>query len=155
MKLYRELDIKGMILDKEQLLRYIEKIASAHSITQNSDKGTYPIPFLRDNFAFITKTYKLLDEHIKLNIPIPPSGEWLLDNYYIIEETVKTVSKELTLKKYANLVGIENGTYKGYARVYVLSSEIIAYTDNKIDSETLKELLKAYQTKKYLSMEEI
>ncbi len=155
MKLDRELNIKGMILDKQQLERYLEKIASNHNITQNSNKNTFPINALKENFELITKTYRLLDEHINLKIPIHPAGEWLLDNYYIIEETVKTVSKELTLKKYRNLIGLENGPYQGYARIYVLASEIIAYTDNKIDAESLKDFLIAYQTKKYLSMEEI
>ena len=126
LKLTNELNIKGMILDKQQLEKYLEKIASNHNIIQNSDKNTFPINALKGNFEFITKTYHLLDEHINLKIPIHPAGEWLLDNYYIIEETVKTVCKELTQKKYKNLIGLENGPYQGYARIYVLASEIIA-----------------------------
>lgn len=45
--------------------------------------------------------------------------------------------------------------YKGYARIYLLASEIVAYTDNKIDDETLKMSLIAYQRQKKLTMEEI
>ena len=59
-----------------------------------SDKSTYPISNLRENFGFILETYTLLQDHIKLNISIHPAGEWLLDNYYIIEEAVKTIQKE-------------------------------------------------------------
>ena len=50
----------------------------------------------------ITETYNLLNEHIKLKIPIHPAGEWLLDNYYIIDEAVKGIEKNLSLKKYKN-----------------------------------------------------
>ncbi|HOZ55295.1 MAG TPA: hypothetical protein PK993_04585 [Clostridia bacterium] len=42
----------------------------------------------------------LLNEHIKLGISIHPAGEWVLDNYYIIENSVKMIIKDLTLKKY-------------------------------------------------------
>ena len=84
-----------------------------------------------------------------------PAGEWLLDNFYIIEETVKQIQKELTLKKYMNFLGIANGKYKGFARIYVLAAEIVAYTDNKIDKEDLEDYLTSYQEKKTLSMEEI
>ena len=94
-------------------------------------------------------------EHIKLGIPIHPAGEWLLDNFYILEETYKTVAKEMTLKKYTNFLGISSGTYEGFARIYVLASQIVAYTDNRIDSKTISELLGAYQRKKTLSMDEI
>ena len=45
--------------------------------------------------------------------------------------------------------------YKGYARIYLLASEIVAYTDNKIDDEILKMSLLAYQRQKKLTMEEI
>ena len=83
--------------------------------------------------SVITDTYNLLNEHIKLNIPIHPAGEWLLDNYYVVDETVKNIEKSLTLKKYRNFLGIANGTNCGFARIYVLANEIVSYTDNKID----------------------
>ena len=120
-----------------------------------SNKYTYPIPRLKENFEFITEVYNLLNEHIKLKLPIHPAGEWILDNFYIIDETVKTVTKELTLKKYTNFLGIANGPYAGFARIYVLASEIVAYTDGKINGKNLEVLLKAYEDKKTLSMDEI
>ena len=79
----------------------------------------------------------------------------MLDNLYIIEETVKQIQKELPLKKYRNFLGIANGPYQGFARIYVLASEIVAYTDNKIERKDLEDYLASYQTKKNLSMEEI
>ena len=43
----------------------------------------------------------------------------------------------------------------GFARIYVLAAEIVAYTDNKIKKEELEDYLRSYQNKKYLNMEEI
>ena len=99
--------------------------------------------------------FKLLNEHLKIGIPIHPAGEWILDNFYIIEKTVKVIIKDLSLKKYTNFIGLENGENAGFARVYVIAKEIISYTDSKINDEILKDLLKAYQTKKTLNMDEI
>lgn len=99
--------------------------------------------------------YNLLNEHIKQKIAIHPAGEWLLDNFYIIEEVTKSIEKELTLEKYTKFVGIANGKYQGFARIYVLSAEIVNYTDNKITREILENGITAYQTKKNLSMDEI
>ncbi len=152
---YRYLNIKGTVLDNYQFQNYMEKIASGHEIKNYSEKWTYPIPRLKDNFKFIQKTYELLNEHLKLKIDTHPAGEWLLDNFYIIEETYKTVVSEMSLKKYINFKGIANGIYKGFSRDYVLASEIVAYTDNKIDDEILALAIKAYQNRKLLSMEEI
>lgn len=152
---YKILNIKGALLDTQQLEDYLRKIASGHVLQDKSNKYTYPIPRLKENFEFITVVYNLLNEHIKLKLPIHPAGEWILDNFYIIDETVKTVTKELTLKKYTNFLGIANGPYAGFARIYVLASEIVAYTDGKINGKNLEVLLKAYEDKKTLSMDEI
>ena len=152
---YKILSIKGVLLDKYQLENYLAKLASDNILKNKSDKNTYPIPRLKENFEYITDVYNLLSEHLKLEIPIHPAGEWILDNYYIIEKTVKTIIKDMPLKKYRNFIGLENGTYKGFARAYVLAGEIVAYTDGVIDRDNLSDLLESYQSKKNLSMDEI
>lgn len=152
---YRVLNIKGTVIDKYQLERHLEQLASDDVLQEKPEKNTYPIPRMKENFEIITQTYQLLNEHVKLNIPIHSAGEWLLDNYYVVEETVKAIEKELTLKKYMNFLGIANGAYSGFARIYVLATEIVAYTDAKMNSSDLKDYLRAYQQKKTLNMEEI
>ncbi len=155
MKNFQKLDIEGAILDEEQLKKHLEKMAMQHTLKSKANKNTYPVPQLVENYIKIKNVYKLLNEHIKLGINIHPAGEWILDNFYIIEEAVRQIEKEMTLKKYANFVGIQNGKYAGFARIYVLATEIVAYTDNKINGENLEKYLQAYQTKKTLNMEEI
>ena len=155
MKNYKIMNTKGVLLDKYQLENYLAKLASDNILKNKSDKNTYPIPRLKENYEYITKVYNTLTEHLKLGIPIHPAGEWILDNYYIIEKTVKTILKDMPLKKYTSFIGLENGTYKGFARVYMLASEIVAYTDAVIDRNNLSSLLQSYQSKKNLSMEEI
>ena len=124
-------------------------------LKNKSDLNTYPIPQLLESYKKIKNVYNLLNENIKLEINIHPAGEWILDNFYVIEETVRQIEKELNEKKYTEFIGIQNGKYEGFARIYVLATEMVAYTDNKIDGENLKKYLQAYQTKKKLDMEEI
>ena len=155
LKTEKILKINGTELDKEQLKNHLQKIASGHNLEKKSEKDTYPVPHLLESYKVIKQVYELLNEHLKIGIAIHPAGEWLLDNLYSIEETVKQIQSELSPKKYTNFVGIANGQYKGFARIYVLASEIVAYTDNKIERKDLEEYLKSYQTKKTLSMEEI
>ncbi len=155
MKKNKELNIRGALLDKNQLGIYIEKIAADHNISNNSNKNTFPIPKLLNDYKFILETYKLLNRHIKLEIKIHSAGEWILDNFYIIEETVKSIEKELNIKRYRNMIGIANGRYQGFARAYVLAEEIVAFTDCKIDREIIDLALNSYQKRRFLSMEEI
>lgn len=155
MRKNNKINIESAILDEEQLKKHLEKMAMQHILKNKSDKSTYPVPQLIENYETIKTVYNLLNEHIKLDINIHPAGEWILDNFYIIEEAVKQIKKELTIKKYTNFVGIQNGRYAGFARIYVLATEIVAYTDNRITRDNLEKYLQAYQTKKTLNMEEI
>lgn len=155
MNINKVLKLNGTLLDKNQLENHLQKIAANHNVKSKSNKETYPVPELKENFEFIKETYNLLNEHLKLEIGVHPAGEWLLDNFYIIEETVKQIEKELTLKKYVNFLGISNGNYEGFARIYVLASEIVAYTEGKIEKEDLEKYIESYQTKRTLNMDEI
>ena len=149
------LNIKGTVLDNNSLKKFMEKTAANYGVKKYSSKNTYPIDRLCENYNFIEKTYYLLNEHIKKGIDIHPAGEWLLDNFYIIEETVKKIKKELPLKKYKELPSISNGSFEGFARIYFIASLIVGFRDNIVDDETLKLAIIAYQKQKTLSMEEI
>lgn len=152
---YKVLNIKGINLEEKQLEKYLIQEAEEHIIGEKSEKNTYPIKILQKNYSNILKTYKLLNEHIKLGLTIHAAGEWLLDNFYVIEETFKKIEKSLTLKQYIKFPGIINGKYKGFARIYVLASEIVAFNDELITEEKITNAIKSYQMRKILSMEEI
>ena len=57
----RKLKITGTMLEKAQLQKHLEKIASSQSITTKSQKDTYPVPELIENFKTIEEVYNLLN----------------------------------------------------------------------------------------------
>ena len=146
------LNTKDALLNKSDLEEYLAKFASDNIVKESSRKETYPIPRVRENCKYISLVYTLLNEHIKIGIPIHPAGEWILDNFYIIEKSAKEVEKELPLSKYIKFPGI---LQSGFARIFVLANEIVSNTDGKIEKNDLKDYLIAYQTQKSLTMEEI
>ncbi len=148
----KNLYTKDSVLNKKELEEYLAKFASDNIISKTSEKNTYPIPRVRDNCKYISLVYTLLNEHIKIGIPIHPAGEWILDNYYMIEKSAKTIEKDLNLRKYISFPGISQS---GFARIFVLTNEIISNTDGKISQNDLKDYLIAYQTQKDLTMDEI
>ena len=60
MRMYKNLNIKGTMLDKVQLENYMEKLASDHTLQNKSNKDTYPIPIMKENFEIIEEVYNLL-----------------------------------------------------------------------------------------------
>ena len=60
----------------------MQKLASDHVLKDKSDKNTYPIPRVKENYEYIYMVFKLLNEHLKEEIPIHPAGEWILEKIY-------------------------------------------------------------------------
>ena len=151
----RYVNLRGVLLDRVGLENHIKNVGISFEYKKESDKNTFPIKYLKDDYRFILNVYKLLNNHIKLGIKIHSAGEWLLDNFYIIEENVKYIEKELTLKKYKKLIGIKNGPYRGIPRIAILAEEIVAYTDLRLDFDNLENILKAYSEVDSISLSEI
>ena len=120
---------------------FAKKLAINNKIQKKSNEKTFPIINLNKDFDVIEKAYNILNESIFLNVPIPPSGEWLLDNYYLIEEQFNSVKNDLLLEKYKELPSI-NGT----SRILFLARKIVEYTDANITEENVGIFLRAYQT---------
>ena len=95
----KKLQITGVMLEKEQLKKHLEKIASSHNIISRSQKDTYPIPRLLEDYEKIKEVYKMLNEHVNMKINIHPAGEWLLDNFLYYRRDSKTNRKGITNKK--------------------------------------------------------
>ena len=70
MKTIKILKIDGTLLDKEQLNRHLEKIASSHNIINKSQKDTYPVPELIKDYEIIKEVYKMLNQHVSMKINI-------------------------------------------------------------------------------------
>ncbi|MGH2521415.1 MAG: glucoamylase family protein, partial [Anaerolineales bacterium] len=87
--------------------------------------------------------------------PIPPAAEWLLDNFYIIQNHLRQVEQDLTGRYYSELPKLAEGPYAGYPRVYRLALELIAHTDSHFDAEVLTRFVHAYQSVAPLSMGEL
>lgn len=85
---------------------FAKKLAINNKIQKKSNEKTFPVITLEENFQQIEKTYNILNESVNLNVEIPPSGEWLLDNYYLIEEQFNSIKNEITLEKYKELPSI-------------------------------------------------
>ena len=46
------INVNGVILDKAQLKSYLEKIASDNIVVKNSNKSTFPIQRLVENYNY-------------------------------------------------------------------------------------------------------
>jgi cyclic beta-1,2-glucan synthetase len=86
--------------------------------------------------------------------PVSPAMEWLLDNYYMIDEQVRTAGPDLPTGHGAILPRLTEGPLAGFPRVYEVAVTLLAHTDSRIEADYLERFVMAYQEVSPLSMGE-
>lgn len=151
----RILNIRDASLTCEELEDHARKLAIEHFVSRKQDLLNWPIPRMNDNYSFILSVYKDLNEDIQKKRAIPSAAEWLLDNFYIIEEQVKSIRRDLVKKDYLRLPVLKCGSLKGNARIFAVAMDLVAHTDEQIDENILLNYLNAYQSHSVLFDREI
>ena len=110
---------------------------------------------LADNAAVIAEACAGLTRAAKSGARLTPAAEWLLDNYYLIEEQVRMAQSHLP-KDYSRelpcLAGPDDGACP---RVYQLALEVVAHGDGRLEPESLARFVAAYQEGAPLALGEL
>ncbi len=105
-------------------------------------------PLLRrflNNGVELTRAHRHIVEAAARREAISPDAEWLLDNFHIIEETLREVRHDLPRDYYKQLPKLAAGPCAGLPRVYLLAVELIAHTDSCLDESNITRFVQAWQ----------
>ena len=151
----QQIKIRDAFLTSDELQNHAKEIAIEHAVSKNVGDFVWPVPRMNDNYRYIMSVYKELNEDVMNGIDTTPAAEWLLDNFYIIEEQVKSIRRDLTKKYYSKLPMLSSGHLKGYARIYSIALELVSHTDGRIDEKMLIDYINAYQSNNVLTTREL
>ena len=137
--------IRSRPVSFDEMGDHVKKMAVEHSVSHEKSITSWPVPRLDDNYHFIHSVYLRLNDDILKKHEIPSSAEWILDNFYLIEDQVKQLRCELKKKSYSRLPVLKTGPFKGHARIFALAMELSELTDGQVDETNLVHCLTAYQ----------
>jgi hypothetical protein len=110
---------------------------------------------LSENEQLLLEVYNLLSDDVKSDQRITPAGEWLLDNFYLIEEQIRTAKQHLPKGYSRELPRLLDGISAGLPRVYDIALETISHGDGRVDPENLSSFVAAYQSVNVLELGEL
>lgn len=162
------------IIGKEEI-EHARALAKADVLLPGMHAGKLLLPRLLDNGAALSAVQTQLTTAVNTRVAVPPAAEWLLDNYYIVEQQLQQSLKDLSSAYYyelPKLAGniIEPGpvgdstpandsssddTMAGYPRVYGIAVELVARSDNRVIQESVTRFVSAYQQVAPLSIGEL
>src|SRR5262245_35232854 len=85
---------------------------------------------IRENGKTILEVYRATNEAQAKGETITPAAQWLLDNYYLIEETVFQVKRDLPRRYYAELPVESFGGQAPIPRALAIAWAYVAHSDS-------------------------
>jgi len=110
---------------------------------------------LDENEKQLIEAYDLVIDTENESRHVAPAGEWLLDNFYIIEQQIRATRLYLPRTYSRELPRLLNGPEAGFPRVYSIALELIAHSDGRVDIENVSHFVAAYQTISPLTLGEL
>lgn len=95
---------------------------------------------LDSNYEKILKGYDFISKEVKAKRDIPPAGEWLLDNLYLIQKEYKYIKSSMPRDYYENLPLVMD-----YPRIYHIAQRIVKETDGRVSGGNIESFIKEYQ----------
>jgi cyclic beta-1,2-glucan synthetase len=79
------------------------------------------------------------------HVDVGPAGDWLLDNFYLIDRHLRAVREGLPKGYYRELPALSAGPLTGEPRVFELAITMIAHTEGRVELANLELFIAAVQ----------
>ncbi|MDQ3586014.1 MAG: hypothetical protein M3407_09610 [Acidobacteriota bacterium] len=142
---HNEMPIREELYSAERLEQSAAALAAEHRVLPGERRGKKLFPRLEENGRLLISAYRSLADAIREERAISPAAEWLVDNFHIVEEQLREIREDLPRKFYYELPKLAEGELAGYPRIYALALALIAHTDSRLETETLRRFVIAYQ----------
>ncbi len=139
----------------EELNEIARSVAGSQTITSKKYPYRNLLKGLESSRTLLTDAYKIFAGALKANEEISSAAEWLIDNFYIIQEQFVQIEADFPEKFQKSVPRLETGPNTGYPRVYELVQNLVMYSDNEVSEESLKEYIQAFQEIETLNIGEI
>ena len=147
--------LRSELLSADQMEEHGRTLAGSHSLESRYVFDQHLLTRLAENEAVLIEVRNLIIDAVKANRQITPAGEWLLDNFYLIEEHIHIGKRHLPRAYSRELPRLRRGPSKGLPRVYDIALETISHGDGRVDPESLIRFVTAYQKITVLKLGEL
>ena len=146
--------LRAELFSIEQLERHAMAIAAAHPLAVGRVRDQL-LPRLDENERVLIEAYDLVTAAAAQDRRIEPAAEWLLDNFYLVEEQIRAIRRLLPPSYSRELPRLASGPAVGFPRVYGLALELISHVDGRVDAASLNSFVASYQLVEPLKLGEL
>ncbi|KON82257.2 cyclic beta 1-2 glucan synthetase [Azoarcus sp. PA01] len=149
--------LRSELFSADQMEQHGKALGASHRLASGGAPDQL-LDRLAANENALVDVCRLLTAAATENQRSTPAAEWLLDNFYLIEEQIHTAKRHLPKDYSRELPRLDDaraGRSAGRPRVYDIALETVAHGDGRVDTESLSRFVAAYQTVSPLRLGEL
>src|SRR5881409_3568389 len=147
--------IRAELFGIERLEQHAESLAAAQAVMRQPRRGRRLLQRVEHNGRVLRESYRVIANAIREERAITPAAEWLVDNFHVVDEQLREIRDDLPPGFYRKLPKLLEGPLAGYPRVYGIAWAFVAHTDSRLDPESLRRFVRAYQRVQPLTIGEL
>jgi len=147
--------IRAELFGVERLEHLATELAKSDRVHVTRSKPKPLLARLDDNERVLRESRAVIAKAIREERSISPAAEWLVDNFYVIDDQLRDIREHLPPAFYRQLPILQGGWFDGLPRIYGVAWTFLEHSDSAVDSETLERFVRAYQRVQPLTMGEL
>src|SRR5512143_3688385 len=76
--------------------------------------------------------------------PLSYAGEWMLDNFYLVEQSLRQAREDMPPGFYRELPPLASGPLQGYPRIFAVAQELVVTSAAHLDLDRIKRFISLY-----------
>jgi cyclic beta-1,2-glucan synthetase len=147
--------VRAELFGPERFAQHAKSLAETHRAEPARWRAATFFPRLRHNIAALREAHQYIGLQAESGYDISPAGEWLIDNFHLIEAQLQAIHEDLPRRYYRNLPVLSEEPLAGLPRIYGLAWAFVAHTDGAFDEELALRFLTTYQRARELQLAEL
>ncbi len=150
-----EVPIRAELFSVERLAEHAGWLAQHHQVQPAGLLSMDVAARAQASGRILRSCYEAIAETARQRRVVTPAAEWILDNFHVVDEQLKSIAHDCTPAFQRTLPVLREGRLRSWPRMYAVLLSFVAHTDSRFDSDALTAYIRAYQSVRPLTLREL
>ena len=147
--------IRAELFSADRLEQYAQSLIASLRVSEDTAPTFDLAARAGRNGKVLLDCYGAIADAARERRAITPAAEWVLDNFHVFDEQLKTIRRDYTPRFSSPLPTLVDGPLRGSPRVYALMWAFVAHNDSRLDVTVLRRFIQAAQGSRVLTIREL
>ena len=149
------LNDEGIATISDQRNSFADRLAEKYGQASPHDPGHSIVTDLTTYKDWLAQAHAYFRDASQEQLTLTYNSEWILDNYYIIRQALRQIKEDLPQGFYTQLPKLTSGPLKGFARIHLITRDMLAHQNLLMNINDMQALLDQLQETVPLTMGEL